>query len=449
MSRKPLLIAIVVLVLAGIGYWIYRKSTAEATPEYRFATVERGSLEATVSATGALGAVKAVQIGTQVSGQIAEIYVDFNSRVKKGQLLARIDPTLQQQAIQDAQASLDRARADQERTRLEYERNKSLFENKVLTEVEFNTAKYSHEVADAQAKSAQIALQRAQRNLEYTSIHSPIDGIVVDRTVDVGQTVAASYSTPQLFLIAQDLSQMQILASVDESDIGRIQTGQKVRFSVQAFADRKFEGEVKQMRLQSKTTENVVNYTVVVGVNNPDGKLLPGMTATLEFLTGSAHEVLMVPNAALRFRPPEAMLAKLREEMTARFQERMKARGQTGGADAPAAGNADAPSAGAAQGASVPGGFGPGGLGQNGRPARGRSDRGMLYYLDAAGKLSVMPVKVGISDGQKTEVQGRELKEGMKIIVGVTQEQQASSTQNIFQPGPPAAGQRRRGGGMF
>src|SRR5688572_25123904 len=301
--------AVVVAVAAG-ALWIYRNAEAQEAPAYRFATVTRGNLESTVSATGALSAVTTVQVGTQVSGQLAQIYVDFNDRVKKGQLLARIDPTLQQQAVLDAQAGLVRAQADLERSRAEYERNKTLFDQKVLTATEFNTAQYNYTVAQASVKSAQVALDRARKNLSYTEIYAPIDGVVVERNVDVGQTVAASLSAPQLFLIANDLSQMQILASVDESDIGQIHDGQDVRFTVQAYPNQNFTGTVRQVRLQSATTENVVNYTVVVSVSNPKGTLLPGMTATVEFLTGSATNALIVPNAALRFRATPEMLAE-------------------------------------------------------------------------------------------------------------------------------------------
>ncbi len=417
MSRKSVLITVLILAFVGGGYWLYRKVSADETPKYRFATVERGDLEAAVSATGALSAVTTVQVGTQVSGQISEINVDFNGRVRKGQLIARIDPTLAQQAVRDAQANLDRMRAERERTQLEYERNQRLFDNKVLTEVEFNTAKYAYEVAQASAKSAEVALERARRNLEYTSILSPIDGIVVERNVDVGQTVAANYSTPQLFLIAQDLSRMQILAQVDESDIGRIAQGQTVRFSVQAYPDRQFEGTVAQVRLQSKVVENVVNYTVAVAVDNSDKKLLPGMTATVEFQTGSAKNVLIVPNTALRFRPPEAMLAKMREEMAA-------ARGERAGADG--AGRADGGAV--ANGAD---GF------QRSPGKEGSTSAGRLWHLDEQGKLRPLRVHTGITDGQKTEVSGKGVQESMQVVIGVTQDTtgQQSGTSLFSQPG--------------
>ncbi|MEX2325311.1 MAG: efflux RND transporter periplasmic adaptor subunit, partial [Gemmatimonadaceae bacterium] len=304
--------ALLVIVVAG---WMVSRANSEKESPYRFATVERGDLEASVSATGKLGAVTTVQVGTQVSGQVSAIHVDFNDRVRKGQLIARIDPTLQQQAVRDALAGLERAQAERAQAQREYNRNKQLFDRKVLTEAEFNNAQYTLAIANASVKSAQVTLDRARQNLSYTSIYAPIDGIVVERNVDVGQTVAASLSAPQLFLIANNLSQMQILASVDESDIGLIKDGQEVRFSVQAYPDETFRGTVRQVRLQSVTQENVVNYTAVVEVDNSSGRLLPGMTATVDFLTGAAKNVLLVPNAALRVRPSMAMLEQVRGQM--------------------------------------------------------------------------------------------------------------------------------------
>src|SRR4051812_25914714 len=306
MKKSRIAAAAAVVVLAAGGVTIYRRADASQGPAYRFATVTRGNLEATVSATGALSAVKTVQVGTQVSGQIAALYADFNQKVKKGQLLARIDPTLQQQAVQDAQAGVERVQSQYTMAQQEYNREKTLFDSKVITATEFGTAQSNYEVGKANLKSAQIALDKAKQNLSYTNIYAPIDGVVVERTVDVGQTVAASLSAPELFLIANDLSEMQILAKVDESDIGAIQVGQPLRFTVQAYTNRTFTGTVKQVRLQSSTQDNVVNYTAVISVENPDGKLLPGMTATVEFLTGSASNVLLVPNAALRYRPATA-----------------------------------------------------------------------------------------------------------------------------------------------
>ncbi|HEY0969931.1 MAG TPA: efflux RND transporter periplasmic adaptor subunit, partial [Gemmatimonadales bacterium] len=303
MNRKPVIATVAAILVLATVFWFYRRAEARDGAAYRTDTIERGDIYSTVAATGALSAVTTVQVGTQVSGQVSAIYVDFNDRVKKGQLVARIDPTLQQQAVAEAEAGLERARAELRQAEQNYERNKQLYDRKVITDTEFTAIEYQRSVSRANLKSAEISLDRAQRNLGYTSIYAPIDGIVVERNVDVGQTVAASLSAPQLFLIAQDLEQMQILANVDESDIGLIHEGQTVRFTVQTYPDERFTGTVEQVRLQSTTTENVVNYTVAVKVENPDGRLLPGMTATVDFVTASAEDVLKVPNAALRFRP--------------------------------------------------------------------------------------------------------------------------------------------------
>src|ERR1700754_2805420 len=312
MDMKKLKITVAAVALASLGgtAWFYQSADRKEVPQYKTATLARGSLKSTVSATGTLQAVRTVQVGTQASGQIAQLYVDFNDHVKKGQLLARIDPTLQQQAVEDAQAQLDKAQATLNAAQDDYNRNKSLFDARVLTAAEFETSKSNFSVQQAAVKSAQIAVDRAKQNLSYTTIYSPIDGVIVERNVDVGQTVAASLSAPQLFLIANDLSEMQILASVDESDIGQIKDNQPVQFTVQSYPGQQFNGTVKQVRLQSTTTDNVVNYTAVVAVKNDADKLLPGMTATVACTTASATDVLTVPSAALRIKPTAAMLSE-------------------------------------------------------------------------------------------------------------------------------------------
>jgi HlyD family secretion protein len=387
MRKKTIIATALVVVLAVVAVLVHRQALAKETTEYRFTTVERGNVESTVSATGTLSAVTTVQIGTQVSGQVSELLADFNDTVKKGQLLARIDPTLQQQAVADAAASLERARAQYLQAQRDANRSGELMSAGLVARSEFETADSTMDVARANVKSAQVALDRAKRNLEYTNIYAPIDGVVVERNVDDGQTVAASLSAPQLFLIANDLTHMQILASVGESDIARIKEGQRVKFTVQALPRQTFDGTVQQVRLQSKTNENVVNYTVVVSVQNPKKMLLPGMTARVEFLTDSAKDVLKVANAALRFKPAE------------------------------------------------------------GAPA-GRTRGGTLYVQNTDGKLKAIRVRTGITDGKVTEVRGKELTEGMKIIAGTAQPQAAESEtssnpfqqQNSSQPRGPRPG---------
>jgi HlyD family secretion protein len=402
---KWTVLVIVVAVASGFTYWFYSRGGTEIASPYRFETVERGDLESTVSATGALSAVTTIQVGTQVSGQIAEIMVDFNDRVNKGQLVARIDPTLLEQSVKEAEARVERAEAEVNQRQREYDRNAVLFETRSITESEFNAVQYALDVAQADLKSARINLDRARRNLDYAEIFAPIDGVVIERNVDVGQTVAASFSAPQLFLIANDLAEMQILASVDESDIGMIEEGQDVRFTVQAYPDDSFRGTVQQVRLQSTVQENVVNYTVVVGVNNADGRLLPGMTASVDFLVQTATDVLKVSNAALRFRPTEEMMATVRERRRAREQEGDTLRPARAGGSPTGGGASTRP----------PGP--PGGFGGNG----GSRDMALLWYVNEAGELSLQPVRTGISDGRATEVTGRGLVEGLEVIAGVSQ----------------------------
>jgi HlyD family secretion protein len=368
--------------------------------------------------------------------------------------LARIDPTLAQQTVLDAQAGVIRAQADLDRSKAEYDRNKTLYDQKVLTGPEFTTAQYNYTVAQASVKSAQVALDRAKQNLAYTQIYAPIDGVVVQRNVDVGQTVAASLQAPQLFLIANDLSQMQILANVDESDIGLIHEGQDVHFTVQAYANQTFEGKVRQVRLQSTTTENVVNYTVVVAVENPKGTLLPGMTATVSFLTGSADDALIVPNAALRFRAtPEMMTAAGVTNATgaprtaaeslafaARRDSIRKARGAAGG------------NAGGGQVGGGPGGPGAGGAPGAAGAARSRTSGGrgafaQLWYVGANGKPAVMRVRTGLTDGQNTQVIGPDVKEGMQVIIGTNASTTAAAP--AAAANSPFQQQRRPGPGGF
>jgi HlyD family secretion protein len=382
-----------VIILAGTG-WFYKRADGKEAPAYRTATIQRGSVKSTVSATGTLSAVQTIQVGTQVSGQIAVIHADYNDHVKKGQLLARIDPTLQNQAVEEAQAQLERAHATMEQAQSDYARSKQLFDAKVITASEFSTVQSNFAVQKANVKSALIALERARQNLRYTDIYAPIDGVIVERNVDVGQTVAANFSAPQLFLIAKDLSDMQILASVDESDISAIRTGQPVEFTVQAYPNQTFAGTVQKVRLQSKTQDNVVNYTAVVGVKNTTGKLLPGMTATVQFLTGVAENVLVVPNAALRIRPTPAMLAQARTDDQ-------------------------------------------------------RAGSAILWTLDDKGTLEPVRVRTGLSDGRNTAVEGAKLAEGTKVVIGAldaggTTSSDESSSRNPFQS--PRTGTRPQAG---
>jgi HlyD family secretion protein len=444
---KRWIIIVAALAVAGAATAYVATRGDSGAPSFRFATVERGSIDSVVSATGTLSAVTTVQVGTQVSGLIEQLLVDFNDRVEKGQVIARLDTTLLESNLRDVEASLERSVAELRQAERDLQRITSLYTQGISAIADLNKAQYTFDVARASVKGAEASLERAKRNLAYATITAPVSGIVVERAVDVGQTVAASMSTPKLFTIANDLSEMQILAPVDESDIGRIKEGQQVRFTVKAYPERSFTGTVKQVRLQSTTEQNIVNYTVVIAVGNPDGTLLPGMTATVEFVVASAADVLKVPNAALRFRPTDAMLAEARERMRKEFEARRAAR-EAGGAPPGGARPGGA-------GGAWPDGerSGPGGLSGRGMPGAGMPGAGqaggdgggarpqpsLLYYLKD-GKLAMMPVRPGITDGQSTEVRGPFIEEGMQVIVGMAQAARSASTnpfQATQQSGPP------------
>jgi HlyD family secretion protein len=418
MKRILIIVAVLGVLGASIGFLVAGRASGGSTA-YRLVPVTRGDIAATVSATGTLNAVKTVQVGTQVSGQIAALYADFNDHVHKGQLVAKLDPTVLQQAVHQAVAQLAHDSADLLQKEFTLDQDKALYADKAVTEAEYRTAEYNLAMSKANLLSTAAALERAQQDLRYTSIYSPIDGIVIERDVNVGQTVAASFSAPQLFLIAEDLSHMQILTSVDESDIGQIRDGQAVRFTVQAYPNRTFEGTVQQVRLQSTTTENVVNYTVVVAVPNPDRALLPGMTATVSFEVAQAPNVLEVSNAALRFRPTEAMLAALHP---------VAGRSGTDSVRARMAANRERPA------------------GQDGQmqPRRAGSF-GQLWYLDDHGQPAVARVHTGLTDGQMTEISGPNVREGMQVIAGIASSEPQTAVSSPFQS-TQSRGSRRPGG---
>ena len=393
LNRRVVIVG--VLAASGAGLLLYRYAFAQEAPTFRFTTIERGDIQALVSATGTLQAVTTVSVGTQVSGQISALLVDFNDHVKKGQLLARIDPTIAQQGVADAQANLEKVEAQATQARSDQDRNRRLSSEGLIAANLLEQGGSAALVADATVRSASVALDRAKQNLSFTSIYAPIDGVVVERNVNNGQTVAASLAAPQLFLIANDLSRMQILALVGESDIVRIKQGQPVHFTVQALAGQTFSGTVQQVRLQSTTADNVVNYTVVVTLENPEGKLLPGMTARVDFLVKSAESVLKVKNAALRFRPSDEVLARFGAVPVAREAPAgsVPVTGGQGGAMGTRARRAEV--------------GGPGG------------GAGTLYRLDAKGALLAVRVRTGISDGAFTELESQDLVEGTKVIDGI------------------------------
>lgn len=310
--KKSATITIIIIVLLATGYFIIKPKLVIKKTEFTYTTIKKGNIETIVSSTGTLEAINTVEVGTQISGTISKIYVDYNDKVRAGQLLAVMDLKLLNTNLSTAQANLGVADAALRQAEDQFERNKILYKDKVIAEQEYNRSKFAYEQALSNKKASEASIKNIQVSIRYAHITSPINGTITERAVEEGQTVAASFTTPRMFIIAEDLSKMQILADVDESDIGYIKNGMQVRFRVQTFPGKVFLGTVNQIRLQPIKISNVVNYQVVVNVDNKEGELLPGMTANMEFITGSANNVLLINNSALRFRPNEAMLKEIK-----------------------------------------------------------------------------------------------------------------------------------------
>lgn len=377
--------------------------------QYKTEKVDRGDITMTVTATGTLSAVTTVQVGSQVSGVIARLYADFNSPVRKGQLLAELDPTPFQALVEQRRADLIRAQVQTEDARLKYDRQRRLLEAGLSAQAEVDAAKAAYDSARAQVQQAAAALSQAETNLRYTKIVSPIDGIVVDRQYDVGQTVAASFQAPTLFSIAQDLTKMQVQADVDQSDIGRVQVGQVARFTVDAYPEEEFRGRISQIRYNAQVNQNVVTYPVILEVSNPEGRLRPKMTANVTIDVATVRNVLRIPNAALRFKPEESAGETQSRGDGAGFDRRAA---QTGGER------------------------GPGGAARmmSRRPAAAAARRQQtVWLLGRDKKLVPVRIRTGISDGRFTQVVEGDLKPGDLIVVGM-------ATRKVEGPPPPGGG---------
>jgi HlyD family secretion protein len=391
MSRivKKIISLLILLTLIGVGVYSYQKSKV-LLPEqmYRLQPISQGDVVQTVSANGTLNPVTLINVGAQVSGRVNKLYVDFNDHVEKNQILLTLEPTLfnaqieqSQGNVRNAQASIDLASANEARMR-------TLFTQDFVSKQDLDQAVQALKSAKAQLETARGQLLRDQTNLSYSIIRSPVSGVVVDRVVDVGQTVAASFQTPTLIKIAQDLSKMQIDTSFAEADIGNIKVGQKAKFSVDAFQNRSFVGTVKQLRLNPTVITNVVTYNVVISVDNPEKILLPGMTAYVNIMVAKHGNVMLAPNAALRFKPKQ--------------DESQASSGAS--ADAKKQGQ------------------------HSGKKKSGQEDlsSGKVYVI-RDGKLTPIRVSLGISDGRFTEFTSKELKLNDEVIVGENQANDTSS----------------------
>ncbi|HCI52264.1 MAG TPA: efflux RND transporter periplasmic adaptor subunit [Gallionella sp.] len=374
------------LISAAIAGWTVYRQVNQTTPEqqYRMQAVEQGDISQTVSANGTINPVTLVNVGTQVSGTVKKLYVDFNNAVEKGQVLLELDNALLSAQLKQDMANVEIARASVELAGANEARTRSLFNQEYASRLELDTAIQAKKAALSQMSLTQATVEKDRANLAYSVIRSPVSGVVVDRSVDVGQTVAASLQTPTLFKIAQDLSKMQINSSFAEADIGKIRVGQTVRFTVDAYPNRNFQGTVRLIRLNPTTVQNVVTYDVVINVANPEQILMPGMTAYVSIAVTERRNVLFVPNIALRFKPAD------------KTGENTKPRSESG------------------------------------KPKEDKRDgfSGRLYVL-RNGQLVAVPVKLGITDNRNTEILSGDIKASDQIVTG---DAQGSTTQTGTQP---------------
>jgi len=458
MKKKYWITLTAVVIILAVGAWFWFGNKTSAAIQWRTGKVEKGDLKIVVTATGTLSADTTVQVGTQVSGVIDKIFVDFNSVVRKGQVVAVLDTTYLASSVEDASSSMYRAQVQVNLTKRNYDRNKQLFDEKVIAQSDYDQSLSDYETAQANARSAKSALDRARINLKYATIVAPVSGVVISRNVDRGQTVAASFSTPTLFSIANDLTKMQVQASIDEADIGKINDGQDVTFTVDAYPDQTFSGTVLQIRLQPIILQNVVNYTVIIDVPNPDLKLMPGMTANITVMIQQVQNVLKIPASALKFWPPQDYLDKSMKEYPdsvkkfleriIEFRKRMSSQGGTG-SFANRANTGGQGGFGGSGGTRTQGGSGSSNgtgpaRGQNGQSSdgrrSGRGHLGIVWVKTIDNKLMPYRVKTGLSDGSFTAVEGN-LKENDEVVVGMINSQTTTTStqtqQSPFQPQMP------------
>lgn len=407
--QRLLSLVLVMALLAG-GLWLI-SAWGRPRAALKLAAVQRGEIHSEVTASGTLQARNTVEVGTQVSGTIARLYADFNSRVRRGQLLALLDTTFLQASVLDARANFQKAEAQLLLAENARKRSETLFKEKLIPEIDWETVLAQYQSAVAARTSAQAQLERARINLSYAYIRSPIDGIVISRNIEVGQTVAASLNAPTLFVIADDLAKMQISAMVDEGDIGKVAVGQKALFTVDAYPEKTFQGTVSKIYLQPTTVQNVVSYTAIIELDNSDLSLMPGMTANVTIVTRQVADALLVPVAALSFRPSgnkAPSSRRISEDRSAAAAGR--ARPQAAGADA------------------MPG---------------PRERPGPRVFVSQGRKLRPVRVQVLLNNGIMAAVSG-ELSEGDSVAVGYNNNggKASGSARSPFQQQPPA-GMRR------
>jgi HlyD family secretion protein len=390
--KKLMILAL--LLAAGAGGWWYWRDGRNGTPDYVTQGLAKGPITQVVTATGSLNPVINVQVGSQISGNIQKLFADFNSPVKAGQVVAQLDPSIYQAIVHQTEGEVANARAALDLAQITAKRKEELVEQKAAAPADLDNARAALRQAEAFLQVRMANLEKARVDLDHCTIYSPIDGTVISRNVDVGQTVAATMNAPVLFTVANDLTKMQIDSNVAEADVGSVEVGQEVEFTVDAFPSRTFHGKVEQVRNAATTVQNVVTYDVVVSVANDDLKLKPGMTANVSVIVAHRDEALKLPNAALRFRPPEAP-------------------GKTTAASSPTP---------------KPGGGRP-----SGSAGRAKTEREVYVLPAGAAEPKAVQVKLGLSDGIHTEVlEG--LQEGDEVVTGMNAPQTASAPQRPSNP---------------
>ncbi|MHB1050319.1 MAG: efflux RND transporter periplasmic adaptor subunit [Bacteroidota bacterium] len=433
--RKIIIISLIVVLATAGGWYYWSSDSSSGKIDYRIEKVTKGDIQVVVTATGTLSAVRTVQVGSQVSGILSKINVDFNDKVTKGQIVAQIDPTFLEASVRDAEASLQRARAQLNKSKRSYERIRTLMKKDLSSAADYDAAITEYESSQASYKQTEAQLERAKINLRYATIKSPIDGVVISRAVDVGQTVAASLSAPTLFTIANDLTKMQVQTSVDEADIGKVEKNQEVTFTVDAYPEQTFKGMVRQVRLSPKVEQNVVNYTVIIDVPNEELKLMPGMTATVTIMINKKDNVVKVPTLALRFNPPESEIDTVRAD-TARQDLRDTARTERWRGMREGSGMGMGMGQGMAGGSFNPQEF------QRRMSARGG---GRIWIMNERKKLVPVMVRTGLSDGTFTEIVRGKIEEGQEIVIGiVTQRSTTAPTSSPFNQQRTTGGVPRR-----
>ncbi|NWJ50141.1 MAG: efflux RND transporter periplasmic adaptor subunit [Bacteroidetes bacterium] len=414
MKRKTIIQIVSVVIIISI-VTIVLKACQSTKSEIKFETtlVSKGSISNTVTATGTIQAIKTVAVGTQVSGVIKKIYVDFNSVVKKGQILARIDETPLLATLDQSKSAVISAEADLQFKKATYDRTKALFEKKLIAKADYDQAVLNYDQSKANLSSAKSNYDRNKINLEYATIYSPIDGVVLNRAVDEGQTVAASFNTPTLFSIANDLTQMRVEANIDEADIGQVKLGQRVEFNVDAYQDIKFTGTVTQVRLQPVVTSNVVTYTVIIEAPNPDKKLMPGMTANASIYVDEAKDLLIVDSKALRFMPD----SKLMGEYMKKFPQAAKTKINQE-------------------------------LSSKTKGAKGVNNQSSTLWLKKGNEIEPVKVVTGLSDGTKMEIKSG-VSDGDEVIFAMQSSTTNSDTakketvSSPFMPKRPGGGPKK------